>query len=254
MVDGRRLRDRKEILVTSQRAVSATLGARGCAVRVRSHCRAENPTRASISSRSRAVLSDVALLREHAEQLSDASLLAGLAASDRAACVAFIGRFERAVYGLALSMLGDRELAQDVAQETFLRAWRHAHAYDPRRGALATWLLAITRNLAIDVLRLRRVELIDPQHPTSFGMLHTDCDPSDLAVHASDRQRVRAAVAQLPVEQRQALFFSVFRGCTAKEISELEQIPLGTAKTRIRAGLKKVRALLDNEGELSDSL
>jgi len=85
-------------------------------------------------------------------------------------------------------------------------------------------------------------------------MLHTDCDPSDLAVHASDRQRVRAAVAQLPIEQRQALFLSVFRGCTAKEISELERIPLGTAKTRIRAGLKKVRALLDNEGELSDSL
>ena len=196
----------------------------------------------------------MALLREHAEHLSDASLLAGMAASDRDACVAFIGRFERAVYGLALSMLRDRELAQDVAQETFIRAWRHAHAYDPRRGALATWLLTITRNLAIDLLRLRRVDPIDPQHPTSFGMLHTDSDPSDLAVHEYDRQRVRAAVAQLPIEQRQALLLSVFRGCTAKEISELEQIPLGTAKTRIRAGLKKVRALLDNEVDLSDSL
>src|SRR5207244_2779700 len=123
----------------------------------------------------------------------------------------------------------DRELAQDVAQETFIRAWRHAHAYDPRRGPLASWLLGITRNLAIDVLRMRRVEPIDPQHLASFGMLHTDSDPSDLAVHEYDRQRVRAAVARLPIDQRRALLLSVFRGCTAKEISQLEQIPLGTA-------------------------
>src|SRR5437016_5059940 len=157
--------------LTARRVRRCARGSKPCAPLAR---QGEKFARASIPSRSRAVLSDVALLRERSQHLSDESLLAGMAASDRAACVAFIGRFERAVYGLALSMLGDRELAQDVAQETFIRAWRHAHAYDPRRGALTTWLLAITRNLAIDLLRLRRVDPIDPQHPTPFVMLRTD--------------------------------------------------------------------------------
>jgi RNA polymerase sigma-70 factor (ECF subfamily) len=194
----------------------------------------------------------VRLVGDRTEHLSDASLLAGVAANDREACVAFIERFKRTVYGLAMSMLGDREVAQDVAQETFSRAWRHAHAYDPRRGALASWLLGITRNLAIDMLRMRRAEPIDPHDLNSLGMLSTDTDPCDVAVHASDGRRVRAAVALLPTEQRRALVLSVFQGCTAQEISRLEQIPLGTAKTRIRAGLQKVRALLDDEVDLSD--
>src|SRR5947199_9763151 len=90
------------------------------------------------------------------DALSDESLLAGLGSGDRRAASAFVGRFERRVYGLALTVVGDRVLAEDVAQEALTRAWRHAEAYDPRRGSVATWLLTITRNLAIDAIRLRR--------------------------------------------------------------------------------------------------
>jgi RNA polymerase sigma-70 factor (ECF subfamily) len=182
------------------------------------------------------------------ETLSDESLLAGMGAGDRNACAAFLGRFERAVYGLALTMLRDRALAEDITQETFSRAWRHAQTHDPRRGAVSAWLLSITRNLAIDALRLHRPDPIDPHELAMRTELSTEAEPGEAVVQAHDRQRVRAAVAQLPTDQRRALVLSLFGGCTAREISRLDQIPLGTAKTRIRAGLQKVRVLLDEAG------
>jgi len=195
----------------------------------------------------------VTQLSARVDALSDESLLAGMAARDHEACMAFIRRFEGTVYGLALRMLGDRPLAEDVAQETFSRAWCHAHTHDPRRGAVSTWLLTIARNLAVDTLRLRRPDPLDP-HTLALhdGLLSTDVEPCDAAIHAHERQRVRAAIAQLPLEQRRALVLSTFGGCTAKQISRVEQIPLGTAKTRIRAGLHKVRAILEDEEVFDD--
>src|SRR5258708_6184220 len=92
---------------------------------------------------------------------ADEALVAGLAAGDASAATALVRRFQRRVFGLAMAVLGDRGLAEDVAQEAFVRAWRHAAAYDPRRGSVATWLLTITRNLAIDTLRMRRSDPID---------------------------------------------------------------------------------------------
>ena len=79
-----------------------------------------------------------------------------MAAGDADAASAFVGRFQRRVYGLALTITGEARTAEDVAQEALLRAWRHAAAYDPRRGSVATWLLTITRNVAIDMVRVRR--------------------------------------------------------------------------------------------------
>src|SRR5688500_17823167 len=95
-------------------------------------------------------------------ELSDEALLAGLTFGDAEAGRLFIGRFQSRVFGLALSILHDPVLAEDIAQEAFLRAWRHGPTYDPRRGTVAAWLLRITRNLAIDALRLRRAEVTDP--------------------------------------------------------------------------------------------
>src|ERR671935_2798473 len=95
--------------------------------------------------------------------LSDEALLAGMGAGDPAAAAAFVRRFQARVYGLALTVLGDRGLADDVAQETFVRAWRHAETYDARRGRVPTWLLTIARNLAIDRSRMRSPLPIDPE-------------------------------------------------------------------------------------------
>jgi RNA polymerase sigma factor (sigma-70 family) len=94
--------------------------------------------------------------------LSDEALLAGLASGNPDDAAAFVRRFQSRVYGLALTMLHDPALADDVAQEAFVRAWRHAATYDARRGRVSSWLLTITRNLAIDRARIRPVAPTDP--------------------------------------------------------------------------------------------
>jgi RNA polymerase sigma factor (sigma-70 family) len=180
---------------------------------------------------------------------SDDTLLASFAMGDSDAATAFIRRYQGQVFGLARSMVGDASLAEDVAQEAFVRAWRHAEAYDSRRGSVHTWLLVITRNLAIDAMRMRRAQPVDPEILTTFD-LEADAarGPEMMAETAAEMREVRAALAELPDDQRQALVLAALCGRTAKEISESESIPLGTAKTRIRAGLHKVRSAMANRG------
>ncbi len=180
---------------------------------------------------------------------SDDALLAGMAEGDETAAVAFVRRYQRRMFGLAQAMLNDASLAEEVAQEALLRVWRHAPVYDPRRGSVTTWVLTITRNLAIDALRLRRATPVDPDEFTALAAASGDAGPEEAAVSATAAPGVRAAVAALPPEQRRALVLAAVYGRTAAEISEAESIPLGTAKTRIRAGLRKVRAVLaEREG------
>lgn len=175
------------------------------------------------------------------DRLSDESLLAGLASGDGPASKAFVRRHQARVYGLALGILADPAAAEDVAQEAFVRAWRHAGAYDVRRGTVVAWLSRITRNLAIDAVRLRRADVMDPALLSALGGVSEATDVEDAAVTAETTGRVRGAVRSLPVEQSRALMLAAFYGHTAEEISRVEQIPLGTAKTRIRLGLRKVR-------------
>jgi RNA polymerase sigma factor (sigma-70 family) len=183
--------------------------------------------------------------------LSDEALLSGLAAGDADAATAFTRRFQARVYGLVLTIVRDEGTAEDVAQETFVRAWKHARTYDPRRGRVATWLLTIARNLAIDVIRVKTVEPLDPdvvatrlQQPGAVG------SPADQGSPPDERERVRSAIAELPPEQRRALFLAAYLGRTAQEIGELEGIPLGTAKTRIRAAMIKLRVALEAKNEV----
>jgi len=178
--------------------------------------------------------------------LSDEALLTGMGLGENGAAGAFVKRFQARVFGLALSIVGDPALAEDVAQEALTRAWRNAAAYDPRRGAVATWLLTITRNLAIDTLRLHRGRPTDPDTLAAFDIPSDDPEPADAAVEA---QGVDGKVAG-DREQRRALVLSVFYGRTAKEIASLEGIPLGTAQTRIRVGMLKLRAMLA-DGEVA---
>ena len=182
--------------------------------------------------------------------LSDEALLEGMGLGERAAAAAFVKRFQARVYGLALSIVGDPLLAEDLAQEALTKAWRNAGAYDARRGAVATWLLTITRNLAIDALRLHRARPSEPHPMLTFDIPSQDPGPAESAVVADAARGVRGAVALLPIDQRRALVLSAFYGRTAKEIADLEGIPLGTAKTRIRAGMIKLRGLLD-QGSVS---
>jgi RNA polymerase sigma factor (sigma-70 family) len=183
------------------------------------------------------------------EGVSDEALLAGMGAGHEESGIAFVRRFQGRLFGLALSMVSDRALAEDIAQEALVRAWRHASAYDSRRGTVRAWLQTITRNLAVDTLRMRRAEPVDPEVLMAKGPMSTTQGPEELATLADDSARVRRELIRLPVEQRRALVLAAFFGRTAEEISASESIPLGTAKTRIRAALTKLRAVLIEEPE-----
>ncbi|HEY3941074.1 MAG TPA: RNA polymerase sigma factor [Acidimicrobiales bacterium] len=179
---------------------------------------------------------------------SDEALLAGMAVRDHGAAATFVTRYQRRVYGLAVTMLTDRSLAEDVAQEAFVRAWKHAPVFDARRGSAATWVLTITRNLAIDALRQRRAVPTDPDVVAALAGAGTDRPTDELVAAGSLSEQVRKAIAALPVEQRRALVLAAVLGRSAAEISTSESIPLGTAKTRIRAALLKLRTALDDPG------
>jgi RNA polymerase sigma-70 factor (ECF subfamily) len=179
--------------------------------------------------------------------VSDETLVAGLASGDRDAASAFVQRFERRVYGLARTIVYDDRAAEDIAQEAFVRAWKHSSAYDPRRGSVVGWLLTITRNLAIDAVRVRRPVVIDPASLLGYDAASTDRSPGDHAELSEDSDRLRAALAQLPEEQSRAVVLAGLLGYTAREVGEIEDIPLGTAKTRIRTALLRLRAALVSE-------
>jgi RNA polymerase sigma factor (sigma-70 family) len=173
---------------------------------------------------------------------SDESLLAGFTSGDADLEVAFVRRFQDRVYGLARGLVGETPLAEDVAQEAFLRAWRHARSFDPHRGSVTTWLLTITRNLAIDALRRRRAVPVNPDLLVRLAPDSQAKPPDELAVDADAGSRLREVIGHLPPEQRRAVVLAFFYGQTAQEISLTEGIPLGTAKTRIRLAMTKLRA------------
>ena len=175
---------------------------------------------------------------------SDEALLAGLANGDREAAAAFVRRFQKRVYGLALSIVGDAGTAEDVAQEAFTRAWRRADGYDARRGRVLTWLLTITRSAAIDVVRLRRAQPMDPELLTARLQLH-DAGSNGADRGLAERELLRDALAELPAEQQRAIVLATYFGRPAGEIGALEGVPLGTAKTRIRTALTRLRATLE---------
>jgi RNA polymerase sigma factor (sigma-70 family) len=179
--------------------------------------------------------------------VSDDALVAGLAAGDQDAASAFVRRFQRRVFGLARTIVADDRAAEDIAQEAFVRAWKHAAAYDPRRGSVVGWLLTITRNLAIDAIRVRRPIAFDPATMLGFDRPAKEREPPELAQLSEDTERLRAALARLPEEQCRAIVLSGLLGYTAREVGEMEDIPLGTAKTRIRTALIRLRAVLVSE-------
>ena len=177
---------------------------------------------------------------------SDEALLAGYATGDPRTAAAFVRRFQGRVYGLALTIVRQPPIAEEVAQETFVRVFRHAGNYDARKGRVSTWLLSIARNLAIDVTRMRRLDPVDPDvisAELSFASQEPGVDERDL--QPDEREQLRSAITELPDDQRRALVLAAYMGRTAREISDLDDVPLGTVKTRIRTAMLKLRDELE---------
>ncbi len=172
-----------------------------------------------------------------------------MAAGDQEAARVFVRRYQHKVFGQALGILRDDGHAAEAAQDVFVRAWQHASTYDPCRGTAMTWLLAIGRNVAIDRLRMNRARPLDDVDVSSLVLASNDMSTEDRVELTEETRRVLAVLTQLPAEQSRALILAAIGGRTAREISEIDGIPLGTAKTRLRTALSRVRELLDaNKG------
>ena len=181
------------------------------------------------------------------DRLPDEALLTALGLSDTDAAAVFVRRFQTRVYGLAYLITHDRSSAEDVAQQVFERAWRHAASFDARRGSVATWLLVITRNLAIDTIRIRKPDAIDPAELIAYVPATLTNEAEDSAIQSDELARLRPALDRLPPEQRRAVLLATLAGRTAVEIADIENIPVPTAKTRLRAGLNKLQIALVRE-------
>src|SRR4029450_8246410 len=161
-------------------------------------------------------------------------------AGDARAMASFVRRYQSRVYGLALKVVKDSGLAEEVAQDAFMRAWRYAATYDARRGRVGTWLLAIARNVSVDAARLRHDYPVDPEQLTG-ALVSTSDEPEQERTEYLRGGCLRAGLRSLPAEQARAIVLAAVYGLTAREIAEQEGIPLGTAKTRIRRGLARLR-------------
>jgi RNA polymerase sigma factor (sigma-70 family) len=173
---------------------------------------------------------------------SDEELLGLVARGDDAALAELYDRYSRSAYGLALRVLRDGALAQDAVQEGFLAVWRNAGRFDAERAKPSTWILTLVHRRAVDLVRREQRRRGDPLEsaPMASGE-----DTSEEAALRERRRAVQAALGQLPELERQALELAYYGGLTQSELAEQLRIPIGTVKSRMFSGLRRLRGLLD---------
>lgn len=184
--------------------------------------------------------------------LPDEGLMVAIMARDEAAFAVLYDRYADLVYSASLRVLADPQLAEDVSQDVFVRVWRRPEAFVPDRGRFITWLLSVTRNRALDELRARgrrhRREggpMGDPDEAAEPLFHSAPPDPQTNAERREQQAALRDALSTLPVEQRSVLELAYFGGLTQQEVATRLDAPLGTVKTRIRLGIRRLRRALD---------
>jgi len=168
--------------------------------------------------------------------LSDGALVSAVRVGNQDAMAQLYDRYSQVVYAVAMRVLGDTAAAEDVLQEIFMQLWRNPGACDASRGSLAPWLAVIARNRAVDTIRKRR-----PQDDISEVTLGVEPDMAAEADRSRVAEKVRAVLKDMPPPQRGALEMAYFEGYSHSEIAQKTGEPLGTVKTRIRAGLTLLR-------------
>jgi RNA polymerase sigma-70 factor (ECF subfamily) len=182
----------------------------------------------------------------------DAELVRRMRSKDERALGTFYDRWFPVVHGVVSRMLESPDDVEEVVEDAFWQAWRQAERFEVERGSVQTWLLTIARSRALDRLRARRRLREDPLVDTTTSEPDTSApipaapgDPLADAEHAERSRIVRAALADLPAEQREALELGYFGGLSQSEIAEQTGQPLGTIKTRMRLALQKLRERLN---------
>jgi RNA polymerase sigma-70 factor (ECF subfamily) len=174
--------------------------------------------------------------------VNEADLLARVAGGDERALAALYDRMAELAYGLAQRVLGDGDAAEDVLQDAFLRIWHRADRYEPAKGAARPWILRVVRNVAIDRLRTAGARSrAETKSQTDAALTPVPERPDETASRNERSRRLRAALAELPAEQRRAIEIAYFEGLSHSEIAERERMPLGTVKTRIRDGVLRLK-------------
>lgn len=176
---------------------------------------------------------------------TDEELVALVAASESWALAELYDRYARFVFSLAVRMLNDRASAEDTVQEVFTKVWRGASKFRPEVGHFSSWLIGITCHHCIDELRRRRVRpMTCSSDDRRIQDLDSEDDPVIAAADSFEQARIRQALAQLTPEQRRVIELAYFDGLTQKEIAARCGLPLGSVKTRILLGMRKLRDLL----------
>jgi len=183
--------------------------------------------------------------RDHAH-LSDEALVILVARSDETALAELYDRTGGIAYGLAYRILRDESLAEDAVQEAFLGLWRTAASFMPERAKASTWLLTLVHRRAVDLVRREQRRRSDPLEEAPEPATESAEDDAWLRL---ERERVQGALAQLPDQQREAIELAYYGGFTQSELAERLGQPLGTIKSRMFAGLARLRELLDDEAE-----
>ena len=177
--------------------------------------------------------------------LSDEALVLMAARSEQTALAELYDRYGRPAYGLALRVLRDEALAEDAVQDAFLGVWRTASRSSPERGRASTWILTLVHRRAVDLVRREQRRRADPLEAAPEPGTGSVDDEAWLRLQ---RERVQEALRQLPDQQREALELAYYGGFTQSELAERLGLPLGTIKSRVFAGLARLRELLGEPG------
>ena len=189
-------------------------------------------------------------MRRHHAHLSDEALVALVARGDEDALAELYDRVGRVAYGLALRVLRDERHAEDAVQEAFLQVWRSAATFRAERAKASTWILTLVHRRAVDLVRREERRQADPLTDDSPAGVAPE-ETEEAAWLRFERERVQAALRQLPDPQREALELAYYGGFTQAELAERLGQPIGTIKSRMFTGLARLRELMGESEEMA---
>jgi RNA polymerase sigma-70 factor (ECF subfamily) len=186
-----------------------------------------------------------AMRKQHAH-LSDEALVALVSRGDEDALAELYDRVSRIAYGLALRVLRDERYAEDAVQEAFLQVWRRAATFRADRAKASTWILTLVHRRAVDLVRREERRQTDTLTEEATADVASTESTDEAAWLRFERERVQAALRELPDSQREALELAYYGGFSQSELAERLGVPLGTIKSRMFAGLTRLREILDD--------